>query len=259
MVACELCAFRGSLSSEPQNLVSCSASKIYPRHRVRSLYLHRKSASLAWKRAGHSQLRTEYPYVLTTFTELSDVGAEWLASAIASLVSSSTVSLKSSPGPPIVCHVSSSQLKVWRGKISSHRLILGNWGRLGSGAGWAHGGKVRLHCTAHRLSQLVRKASLSDFIMVRVALTHINSTGVEAVTLSPRAVTFVSAAGEHHTTTLLLSDKLLSEQMCVHRVNAYHLGGSHSETVFIHKCMLARINLISFWPMCALHVPSSFP
>lgn len=216
--------------------------------------MHRKSASLAWKRADHSQLRTEYPYVLTTFTELSVVGAEWSASAIASPVSSSTVSLKSSPGPPIICHVSSSQLKVWRGKICSHRLILGNWGRLGSGAGWAHGGKVRLRCAAHRLSQLVRKASPSDFIMVRVALTHINSTGVEAVTLSPRAVTFVSAAGEHHTA----SDKLLSEQMCVHRVNACHLGGSHSETVFVHKCVLVRINLISFWPMCALHVPSSF-
>lgn len=146
-----------------------------------------------------------------------------------------------SPGPPRACHVSSSQLRVWRGKISSHRLILGNWGRLGSGAGWAHGGKVRLHCVTHRLSQLVRKASPSDFIMVRTALTHINSTGEEAVTLSPWA-TFVSAAGEHHTA----SDNLLSEQMCIHRVNAYHLGGSHSEIVFIHKCILARINLIAF-------------
>lgn len=209
---CELWAFWGSLSLEPQNFASYSANKIYPRHKVRSLYLHRKSASPAWKRAGHSQCLTEYPHALTTFTELSDVGAQWLVRAISSPASSSTVSLKSSPGPLIACRVSCSQLRVWIGKISSHRLILGNWGRLGSGAGWAHGGKVRLHCAAHRLSQLARKASPSDFVMVRVALTHINSTGVEAVTLLPRAVTFVSAAGEHHTA----SDNLLSEQMCVH-------------------------------------------
>lgn len=83
----------------------------------------------------------------------------------------------------LACHVSSSQLKVRRGKISSRRLILGNCGRLGSRAGWAHDGKVTMQCAVHRLSQLGRKASPSDFIMVRVVLTHRNSMGVEAVPL----------------------------------------------------------------------------
>lgn len=66
------------------------------------------------------------------------------------------------------------------------------------------------------------RLSPSDFIMVRVVLTHINSTGVEAVPLVPLCncgVTFISAVGDHHT----VGASLLNEQMYINSPNAYHL------------------------------------
>ena len=91
------------------------------------------------------------------------------------------------------------------------------------------------------------RLSPSDFIMVRVALTHINSTGAEAVPLLPLCkcvVTFISAAGEHHT----VGATLLNEQMCINRPNAFHLQGSslryNKFQVFIHRCVLARIFIL---------------
>lgn len=93
------------------------------------------------------------------------------------------------------------------------------------------------------------RLSPSDFIMVRVALTHINSTGAEAAPLLPLCycvVTFISAAGEHHT----IGDNLLSEQMRINGPNAYHLQGSsliyNRFMVFIHRYVLARIFILVF-------------
>lgn len=69
------------------------------------------------------------------------------------------------------------------------------------------------------------RLSPSDFIMGRVALTHIHATGAEAGSLLPLGncvVTFISAAGEAHT----IGARLSNEQMYMHRSNAYRLQGS---------------------------------